>query len=322
MQADDKEKKHRYDLGLNIMVLFCIALFILLGSNTVFNTKFEDLKTESQKECLRLSEQLKCDEVLKSAFETICLDFYEDIAQALTANENNTNIKSNKEIIEKITSDYEKSGKIIPYYCCSLYKGETSEIGGMCSRGFSSDTCNKIASLAYILKEDKRDYRKKEKRNIIKSLMGNMTGIFHIKSAHYRRSAITTIENQEMYVDTNFIFDKEHKNHIAYIFCGMPEEAGNIYLPRYYTHLAGNNLLLALQNQNKWEFSDNYPIEEQEFIKNNFNNTNLLNKKGYNLRTDGDFGKLTKASVMNFQRANGLVDDGIVGPKTWAALMK
>ena len=281
LQADDKEKKHRYDLGLNIMVLFCIALFILLGSNTVFNTKFEDLKTESQKECLRLSEQLKCDEVLKSAFETICLDFYEDIAQALTANENNTNIKSNKEIIEKITSDYEKSGKIIPYYCCSLYKGETSEIGGMCSRGFSSDTCNKIASLAYILKEDKRDYRKKEKRNIIKSLMGNMTGIFHIKSAHYRRSAITTIENQEMYVDTNFIFDKEHKNHIAYIFCGMPEEANNIYLPRYYTHLAGNNLLLALQNQNKWEFSDNYPIEEQEFIKNNFNNTNLLNKKGY-----------------------------------------
>ena len=47
----------------------------------------------------------------------------------------------------------------------------------------------------------------------------------------------------------------------------------------------------------------------------------ILNKKGYNLTVDGDFGKLTKASVMNFQRANGLTDDGIVGPKTWNKLL-
>ena len=47
----------------------------------------------------------------------------------------------------------------------------------------------------------------------------------------------------------------------------------------------------------------------------------LLNKRGYNLTVDGEFGKLTKASVMNFQRANGLTDDGIVGPKTWNKLL-
>lgn len=48
----------------------------------------------------------------------------------------------------------------------------------------------------------------------------------------------------------------------------------------------------------------------------------LLNKKGYKLDVDGEFGKLTKGVVMNFQRVNSLTDDGIVGPLTWGALLK
>ena len=48
----------------------------------------------------------------------------------------------------------------------------------------------------------------------------------------------------------------------------------------------------------------------------------ILNMKGYNLEPDGEFGKLTKASVMNFQRANKLTPDGVVGPNTWEKVMK
>lgn len=46
-----------------------------------------------------------------------------------------------------------------------------------------------------------------------------------------------------------------------------------------------------------------------------------LNYVGYNVgKADGIFGNLTKQGVMNFQRANHLVVDGIVGPMTAKSL--
>jgi hypothetical protein len=40
------------------------------------------------------------------------------------------------------------------------------------------------------------------------------------------------------------------------------------------------------------------------------------------LRADGDFGEVTRQAVIAFQRTAGLVDDGIVGTRTWDALEK
>lgn len=40
------------------------------------------------------------------------------------------------------------------------------------------------------------------------------------------------------------------------------------------------------------------------------------------LKADGDFGGKTEAAVRAFQREHNMVPDGIVGPKTWAALDK
>jgi len=49
----------------------------------------------------------------------------------------------------------------------------------------------------------------------------------------------------------------------------------------------------------------------------------VLNTKGFGiLVVDGKFGPLTKASLIKFQVANGLVGDGIVGPLTREALSK
>ncbi len=44
----------------------------------------------------------------------------------------------------------------------------------------------------------------------------------------------------------------------------------------------------------------------------------LLNRIGYNAGpVDGNFGNRTRQAVIQFQRNNGLVPDGIVGPSTW-----
>lgn len=49
----------------------------------------------------------------------------------------------------------------------------------------------------------------------------------------------------------------------------------------------------------------------------------LLNKNGYQLIVDGDFGFMTEAAAKGYQAACGFTGrdiDGIVGPKTWAKL--
>ena len=47
-----------------------------------------------------------------------------------------------------------------------------------------------------------------------------------------------------------------------------------------------------------------------------------LNQVGEKLKVDGSFGTLTRAAVLRFQKKQKLVQDGIVGPKTRAALKK
>lgn len=47
---------------------------------------------------------------------------------------------------------------------------------------------------------------------------------------------------------------------------------------------------------------------------------NRVESGGSGLTVDGDFGKGTLAALQEFQRAQGLTDDGICGVKTWGAL--
>jgi len=46
-----------------------------------------------------------------------------------------------------------------------------------------------------------------------------------------------------------------------------------------------------------------------------------LNSKGYSASIDSDFGPTTEKKVKQFQKDKGLTSDGVVGQKTWDALM-
>lgn len=48
----------------------------------------------------------------------------------------------------------------------------------------------------------------------------------------------------------------------------------------------------------------------------------LLGTKSIAVKSDGEFGPATSASVKRFQSSRGLVADGVAGPQTWAALSK
>ena len=51
----------------------------------------------------------------------------------------------------------------------------------------------------------------------------------------------------------------------------------------------------------------------------------MLNQLGYSLGIcgiDGDYGVATEKAVKEFQKDHGLIQDGICGPKTWAALQQ
>ena len=47
-----------------------------------------------------------------------------------------------------------------------------------------------------------------------------------------------------------------------------------------------------------------------------------LRQERFRLRLDGRFGRDTEDAVKRFQRRHGLDDDGVVGPLTWAALLR
>lgn len=45
-----------------------------------------------------------------------------------------------------------------------------------------------------------------------------------------------------------------------------------------------------------------------------------LKSQGADISVDGKFGSATEQAVKDFQKTYGLTVDGVVGPKTWAAL--
>lgn len=62
--------------------------------------------------------------------------------------------------------------------------------------------------------------------------------------------------------------------------------------------------------------------EEVKTVQRLLNAMEYRDNNGYRLDVDGIFGDCTEQAVKQFQKANGLEEDGIVGPDTWRYLLK
>ncbi len=270
----------RKNNGLIIFILFFVSIFVTICMNLIYSADYASIRTESDKESQRLIVQLKSNEVFKSSFETLCMELYDDLRCALWA-KNKT--KSDKELVEEIFNKYEKMGRPIPSYSCCLFdkdkeKGKGYYLKDFVDKGFSSESYDLIKN--YILPTiNKRE--SKDRKEIIKLLIGDNIDLYSMKSVYFRRSAPATIENRDTYLSTDIIYDEKRKKILAFVFCAIPTEIQNDYLINYYKALAGKHTLLAFNNNEEWHFSNSFSENEKQYLKQNYNNSNLLNEKGF-----------------------------------------
>ena len=255
---------------VNSLIVFFVSFLITIGVNAVYYTRFNDLKSYSDIECSRLENQLKCDDSLRSVFDALCFEFFEDIYKILNSDDNNLSF-GNK--IKKVAEKYEKLNIPMPKYYCCQYENE-KKINEISFNGFSDDTAKFIGELALEVMIN-NDGEKKTR-----VLMGGSARFFNMKSVHYRRSALATVENENTLIGTDRIYDKDHKKILAYVFCGMPQNMDKEKLINYYTLLAGKNILLAFKNNNEWYFSSSFPQKEKSFLQKTLDK-NAIQKKGY-----------------------------------------
>ena len=299
LQSGSGNSKKNNILWLTCFVVFIISILITLGANFIYLTSFENLKLESDKECLRLLEQLNSNEVLKSSFEALCFDFYEDLYNVINSQNSN---KNRIELIENIAKKYKDLKKPIPMFCCLLSNtDDKSRMPEVLNKGFEPETAKAMASYTWYRIND--DGYNQEK--CLKQMLGEDITNFSMRSIYNRRSALATIDGQDIYLDTECIYDvipsedgSGNKNDQsgklkAFIFCGMPKDMQSDYLADYYKVLAGKSILLALNKDQKWVFSESYTEKEKRFLKENYKNINTLEKeKGY-LRKTIDIGDKT-----------------------------
>lgn len=263
----------RKNIGLIFFILLFVSFFITLCMNLIYSTDYNSLKTESDKESSRLIVQLKSNEVLKSSFENLCAEFYEDLRQALCSK---NKIKSDKELVLDVFKKYEKMGRPIPIYCCTLFdKTEKYVLKDVVNKGLSSESYDLIKNytIATVNEEDS-DIRK----IIIKSLVGGNTDLYSMRAGYFRRSATAILDQHDTYLSTNIIYDDKREKILAYVFCAIPTDIQSNYLINYYKALASKNILLAFNNNDEWHFSNSFSEREKQYFKQN--DKNLLLKIG------------------------------------------
>lgn len=251
-----------------------MVFLLACGVGFIVSQNHERLKSESEKECSRLIEELQSNDVMKSCFNALCFEFYEDIDKYFKSE---NKIGSFKQNIKQIEEKYEKLGCSIPKYYCCLFNGFNVEDDEFICKGFDDKTRDLIKAISVSFLKGKDGYE--ERKENISNLFGASIKFYDLRTSLFRRSSMATIADEDMLVDTNKFFDKNHKM-ISYILCGMPKDFVNFSSPNYFTLLTGDSLQLAIKDDDKWYFSKGFSELDKKILK-NYPDSSYLLIKGY-----------------------------------------
>jgi class 3 adenylate cyclase len=267
-------KSNYIKLCFNLLYLFFTVSLLACGVGFIISQNHERLKSESEKECSRLIEELQSNDVMKSCFNALCFEFYEDIDKYFKSENKTGSFKQN---ITKIADKYERLGYPIPKYYCCLFNDFNVEEDGFVSKGFEDKTCDIIKAISVSFLKGKNGYE--ERKQNISDLFGASIKFYDLRTSLFRRSSMATIADEEMLVDTNKFFDENHKM-ISYILCGMPKDIVNSSSPSYFTLLTGDSLQLAIKDDDKWYFSKGFSEIDKKILK-KYPDSSYLLIKGY-----------------------------------------
>ncbi len=284
LQKSTADKSKKKNLWFNIGIYLLIMLTVIAGFNIVYFTKFEACKRESNLECSRLVEQLNNDDILKTAFETLCLEFYEEVRKVIYSKKDGMMMS---DLMKPVEECFKKLNRPIPmYYLCKFkhIRKHTLDADDFAYSGFTDEFAKKIASIPVIL-----TFRASDNRDdvFIKPVLGANTNSFNTRSSLLRRASVSTINGEDMLVGTNrYYYDNNnvHRRLEAFVLCAMPLDIANTSkCLNYYKLLAGKYYLLAFNKGDEWVFSDDFPDKEISFLKSNSSNIEALNNTGYSL---------------------------------------
>ena len=280
--SEESEKRSSYTLAGLFILVMVICFFI--GANALYYTRLYDVRAESVKESSRLIEQLRDNSVLTSSFDELCLDFYQETRNVFAKKKESQSIK---EVMEPVEKYFQNLGRPMPKYFCCYFKNNNNEdltTEDMAFKGFSEQVASEIASIPVMMR--KKD-NLSELDPCIHKILGITTNSYNIRTSHFRRSHIVELKGELALVNTERIFypvkSKDYsRDFYGYIFCAMPlDYPKGIARIKYYSILAGKNLLLAFNNGNDWVFSDNFNEKEKDFLQTNSDNEGLLTDIGY-----------------------------------------
>ena len=275
-----RDKWRDFSMGAVFIMSVCICL--ILGFNALYYTTMEKLKSESDIESARVLDQICVDDNQAAAFENTCLDFSYDCQQILEKQDFNVPLA---DLLRPVQEKYEALKRPVPYFSiCRQRNGRFNEKDLM-AYGFNKTVMPYIASVTYFYSQGNDGFWADRINEALGKICDNSMTRFFVNTLHYRRSAVSKIGKEETYMYTDKLFDSSNGNFMAFAWYSMPKNIEPELLLPYYMALGRDTHLVSANCGDKWYFSDNFPKDEEMYLRAADDSSGYVKEKGYQVNT-------------------------------------